>query len=81
MFKKRLFLEQHYDLFSVARAFKNGEFSYEETQALLVIAAHYLKKCNEDDARQLATILKDFADEGSDYGPAAVCREIIRAVA
>ena len=78
IFKRKCFKEQHYDFFAVALAMKDGEFSFEETQTLKVIAARYLRRSNEEDARLLATILRQFTDDSSDFGPAAICREIIR---
>ena len=78
IFKKKIYREQHYDFFSVALAIKDNEFSFEEIQTLKVIAARYLRRSNEEDAQLLATILKNFRDDSSDFGPAAICKEIIR---
>jgi len=77
-FKRKNFKEQHYDFFAVALAIRDREFSFEEIQTLKVIAVRYLHKSNEDDAQLLATILKNFRDDSSDFGPAAICKEIIR---
>ncbi len=81
IFKKQNYIEQHYDFCGVALALKNNEFSNEEIQTLRTIAIRYLHKPNETDAKVLNAILKSYSDESSDFGPAAICKEINRVVA
>ena len=75
---KRKYREQHYDFFAVVLDLKGDEFSFEEIQVLKAISTRYLQRSDEDDARLLANILKNYVDDSSDFGPAAICRQIQR---
>ena len=76
--KKKIYRDTCYDLSAVSLAVRSGQFSFEEIASLKAIAVRYLNKCNEADARSLSVILKDFVDDSSDFGSAAVCKQIIR---
>ncbi len=78
IFKKKNFMDTRYDLSAVSLAVRSGQFSFEEIAVLKAIAVRYLNKCNEADAKSLNWILKEYVDDSSDFGSAAVCKQIIR---
>ena len=79
--KSNLNMVYAYDLFLIKLSYET-EFTNEEKKKLNKLADSYLNRSNSDDAQEIFNFLsnknQNFVYEQSDYGTAAVCREIKR---
>ena len=84
LFKNKAKLLYSYDLFLIKSSYET-EFTGEEKRRLNSLADSYLNRSNAEDAKGIFDFLssknKNFVYEQSDFGTAAVCREIRRIMA